>query len=317
MIHTVAVIGGSGFVGRATIEKLAQAGYQILVLCRNSDRAKYLKPMGRSGQITIVAGNALDDRALEAVLAPADAVVNMVGILAESRAQKFDVLQGELPQRIGRLAAKHNHQALVHLSAIGAGAGSASLYAQSKASGEAGLLRAFQKAIILRPSVIFGPRDNFFNRFATMAQIAPALPLPGGGHMRMQPVFVEDVASAIIAVLRTGKVDLKKEPEGCIYELGGPDVFSFRQLMALTLQYSERRRLLVPVPFAALAVGASVAGLLPNPPLTLDQLRLLKVDNVVAEGALKLADLGIVATCIDAVVPSYLARYRPGGLFRK
>ena len=135
--------------------------------------------------------------------------------------------------------------------------------------------------------------------------------------MRMQPVFVEDVASAIIAGLKTGSVDLKKEPEGCIYELGGPDVFSFRQLMALTLQYSERRRLLVPVPFAALAVGASVAGLLPNPPLTLDQLRLLKVDNVVAEGALKLADLGIVATCIDAVVPSYLARYRPGGLFRK
>ena len=317
MINTVAVIGGSGFVGRATIEKLAQAGYQILVLCRNSDRAKYLKPMGRSGQITIVAGNALDDRALEAVLAPADAVVNMVGILTESRAQKFDALQGELPQRIGRLAAQHNHQALVHLSAIGADAGSASLYAQSKASGEAGLLGAFQKAIILRPSVIFGPRDKFFNRFAAMAQIAPALPLPGGGHMRMQPVFVEDVASAIIAGLKTGRVDLKKEPEGCIYELGGPDVFSFRQLMALTLQYSERRRFLVPVPFAALAVGASVAGLLPNPPLTLDQLRLLKVDNVVAEGALKLADLGIVATCIDAVVPSYLARYRPGGLFRK
>ena len=313
----MAVIGGSGFVGRATIEKLAQAGYQILVLCRNSDRAKYLKPMGRSGQITIVAGNALDDRALETVLAPADAVVNMVGILAESRAQKFDALQGELPQRIGRLAARHNHQALVHLSAIGADAGSASLYAQSKASGEAGLLGAFQKAIILRPSVIFGPRDKFFNRFAAMAQIAPALPLPGGGHMRMQPVFVEDVASAIIAGLKKGRVDLKKEPEGCIYELGGPDVFSFRQLMALTLQYSERRRLLVPVPFAALAVGASVAGLLPNPPLTLDQLRLLKVDNVVAEGALKLADLGIVATCIDAVVPSYLARYRPGGLFRK
>ena len=317
MINTVAVIGGSGFVGRATIEKLAQAGNQIIVLCRNSDRAKYLKPMGRSGQITIVAGNALDNRALEAVLAPADAVVNMVGILAESGAQKFDALQSELPQQIGHLAARHNLQALVHISAIGADPESASRYAQTKAAGEAALLAEFQKAVILRPSVIFGPRDNFFNRFATMAQIAPALPLPGGGHMRMQPVFVEDVASAIIAGLRIGSADLKKEPERRIYELGGPDVFSFRQLMALTLQYSERRRLLVPVPFAALAVGASVAGLLPNPPLTSDQLRLLKVDNVVAEGALKLADLGIVATCIDAVVPSYLARYRPGGLFRK
>ena len=317
MIHTVTVIGGSGFVGRATIEKLAQTGYQIIVLCRNSDRAKYLKPMGRSGQITIVAGNALDDRVLEEVLAPADAVVNMVGILAESSAQKFDALQAELPQRIGRLAARHNHQALVHLSAIGADADSVSRYAQTKAAGEVGLLAAFPKAVILRPSVIFGPRDNFFNRFATMAQMAPALPLPGGGHMRMQPVFVEDVASAIIVGLGIGKTDLKKEPEGCIYELGGPDIFSFRQLMALTLQYCERRRLLLPLPFAALALGASVVGMLPNPPLTIDQLKLLKVDNVVAEGALKLADLGIVATCIDAVVPSYLARYRPGGLFRR
>ena len=205
----------------------------------------------------------------------------------------------------------------MHLSAIGADTGSASRYAQTKASGEAGLLAVFPKAVVLRPSVIFGPRDNFFNRFAAMAQIAPALPLPGGGHMRMQPVFVEDVALAIIAGLKNGSANLKKEPEGCIYELGGPDVFSFRQLMALTLQYIERRRFLVPVPFAALAVGASVAGILPNPPLTTDQLRLLKVDNVVAEKALKLADLGIVATCIDAVVPFYLARYRPGGLFRR
>ena len=135
--------------------------------------------------------------------------------------------------------------------------------------------------------------------------------------MRMQPVYVEDVASAILAGLGIGGADVKKQPEGRIYELGGPDVFSFRQLMALTLQYSQRRRLLVPVPFAALAVGARVTGLLPNPPLTTDQLRLLKLDNVVAKGALKLADLRIVATSIDAVVPSYLARYRPGGLFRK
>ena len=317
MIHTVAVIGGSGFVGRATIEKLAQAGKQVIVLCRNSDRAKFLKPMGRSGQITILAGNALDDSSLKAVLAPADAVVSMVGILAESGSQKFSSVQAELPQRIGQLAAYHHHQAVVHLSAIGADIGSASRYAQTKAVGEAGLKEAFPKAVILRPSVIFGPRDNFFNRFAAMAQIAPALPLPGGGHMRMQPVFVEDVASAIIAGLRIGGADLKKQPDGCIYELGGPDVYSFRQLMALTLQYSQRRRLLVPVPFGALALGAVVTGLLPNPPLTTDQLRLLKSDNVVAKGAFKLADLGIVPTSIDAIVPAYLARYRPGGLFRK
>ena len=317
MIQTVAVIGGSGFVGRATVEKLAQAGKQIIVLCRNSDRAKFLKPMGRIGQITIVAGDALDDSALESVLAPADAVVNMVGILSESNSQKFGALQAELPQRIGQMAARYQHQAVVHLSAIGANAQSASRYAQTKAVGEAGLKTKFPKAVVLRPSVIFGPRDNFFNRFAAMAQIAPALPLPGGGQMRMQPVYVENVALAILAGLEIGGADLKKQPGGRTYELGGPDIFSFRQLMALTLQYSQRRRLLVPVPFAALAVGARVAELLPNPPLTIDQLRLLKLDNVVAKGALALADLGIVATSIEAVVPSYLARYRPGGLFRK
>ena len=317
MINTVAVIGGSGFVGRATIEKLAQAGKQIIVLCRNSERAKFLKPMGRIGQITIVAGDALDDAALEGVLAPADAVVNMVGILAESGPQKFGALQAELPKRIGQMSTRHKHQAVVHLSAIGADAQSASRYAQTKAAGEAGLIAAFPDSVILRPSIIFGPRDNFFNRFATMAQIAPALPLPGGGHMRMQPVYVEDVASGILIALGIGRSDLKKQPQGRIFELGGPDVYSFRHLMALTLQHSQRRRLLVPVPFAALAMGARVFGLLPNPPITTDQLRLLKLDNVVAKGALKLADLGIVATSIDAVVPSYLARYRPGGLFRK
>jgi len=317
MIKTVAVIGGSGFVGRATIEKLAQAGKQVIVLCRNSDRAKFLKPMGRIGQITIVAGDALDNAALESVIAPADAVVNMVGILAETGAQRFDALQAVLPGRIGQFASKHDHQAVVHVSAIGAAATSPSLYARSKAAGETAIKAVFSDAVILRPSIIFGPRDSFFNRFATMAQIAPALPLPGGGHMRMQPVYVDDVATAILTGLGIGNQGLKKYPQGRIFELGGPDVLSFRELMELTLRYSQRRRVLVPVPFAALAIGAAVAGLLPNPPLTVDQLRLLKCDNVVGKAALKLADLGITATAIDAIVPSYLARYRPGGLFTK
>ena len=317
MVNTVAVIGGSGFVGRAVTEKLAQAGKQIIVLCRNSDRAKFLKPMGRIGQITIVAGDALDDAALSRVMAPADAAVNLVGILAESGAQRFDRLQGELPGRIGALAAQYDHRVVVHISAIGADAGSASRYAQTKAAGEAGLKVAFPNAVVLRPSIIFGPRDSFFNRFATMAQIAPALPLPGGGHMRMQPVYVEDVASAVIAALGLAGKKLKKSPEGCIYELGGPEICSFRQLMELTLRYSQRRRLLIPVPFSALKIGAAIAGLLPNPPLTIDQLRLLRLDNIVGKGALTLDDLGITATAIDAVVPGYLARHRPGGLFSK
>ena len=316
MINTVAVIGGSGFVGRATVERLARAGKQVIVLCRNSERAKYLKPMGNVGQITLVAGNALDEAVLDSVIRPADAVVNLVGILAEGGGQRFDELQAQLPERIGALATKHGLQSVVHVSAIGADSQSPSNYAKSKAAGEAGLRKAYSPAVILRPSIVFGPRDDFFNRFAAMAMIAPALPLPGGGKMRMQPVYVEDVVGAIMAGLGLGAGKLAKSPEGKIFELGGPDIFSFRQLMEITLLQIQRRRLLLSVPFFALSCGAAVAGLLPNAPITLDQVRLLKRDNVVDKAALTLADLGITATCVDAVLPTYLERYRPGGLFR-
>ncbi len=317
MINTVAVIGGSGFLGRTVIEKLAQAGKRVIVLCRNSDRAKFLKPMGRIGQITILSGDALDDEALEAVMTPADAVINMVGILAESGVQRFDTLQATLPKRVGQLANKYNHLAVVHVSAIGANTKSSSHYARSKAFGEAAIKSEFPNSVVLRPSIIFGPRDSFFNRFAKMAQILPVLPLPGGGHMRMQPVFVEDVAAAILVGLGIGKSKIKKSPKGCVYELGGPNIFTFRQLMELTLQYSQRSSLLISVPFAALTLGAFATGLLPNPPLTRDQVRLLKLDNIVTEGALNLDNLDIVPTALDAIVPGYLERYRPGGSFRK
>ena len=316
MIKTVAVIGGSGFVGRATVERLARAGKQVIVLCRNSERAKYLKPMGNVGQITLVAGNALDDAVLESVIRPVDAVVNLVGILAEGGGQRFDVLQAELPARIGALATKHDVKSLVHVSAIGADLKSPSHYAKSKAAGEAGLRKAYASAVILRPSIVFGPRDDFFNRFAAMAMIAPALPLPGGGKMRMQPVYVEDVVGAIMAGLGLAGGKLAKSPEGKIFELGGPDMFSFRQLMEITLLHIQRHRLLLPVPFFALSCGAAFAGLLPNAPITLDQVRLLKYDNIVDKEALTLADLSITPTCVDAVLPTYLERYRSGGLFR-
>jgi uncharacterized protein YbjT (DUF2867 family) len=315
MINTVAVIGGSGFVGRATVERLARAGKQIVVLCRNSERAKYLKPMGNVGQITLVAGNALDKTVLETVIKSADAVINLVGILAEGGGQKFEALQAGLPGRIGALAAAHDVKAVVHISAIGADANSPSQYAQSKAAGEANLLKAFPAAVVLRPSIVFGPRDDFFNRFAAMAMMAPALPLPGGGKMKMQPVYVEDVVSAIMASLGLGG-KLAKPAAGNIYELGGPEAYSFRRLMEITLRQIERRRLLVPVPFLALSCGAAFAGLLPNPPITRDQVRLLKCDNVVSKKARTLADLGVTATSVDMVLPSYLDRYRPGGLFR-
>ena len=317
MIDTVAVIGGSGFVGRATIEKLAKAGKKVIVLCRNSERAKFLKPMGQVGQIDLVAGDASDDKKLENVLSQAHAVVNMVGILAETRTQKFDRLQAQLPCKIGELASKYNHQAVVHLSAIGADHKSTSIYARTKAEGELLLKSSFPKAILLRPSIIFGTHDKFFNRFAAMAQVAPALPLPGGGEMKMQPVYVADVASAIVNAIGIGKVKLKRRPEGTVYELGGPDVFTFRQLMQLTLKYSQRKRLLVSVPFSVLTLGATFAELLPYPPLTRDQIRLLKLDNIVSDNARSLADIGVVPTSVEGTIPTYLARFRPGGLFRR
>ena len=316
MINTVAVIGGSGFVGRSTVERLARQQKRVIVLCRNVERAKYLKPMGNVGQITIVAGNVLDDVTLNSVIEPADAVVNLIGILAEGGGQRFDQLQGKLPGMIGACATRHKSKAVVHLSAIGADVESSSHYAKSKAAGEVNLLNAYSTAVILRPSIIFGPRDDFFNRFASMAMMAPALPLPGGGKMRMQPVYVEDVAGAIIAALGLTDKRLSKSPKGKIFELGGPDVHSFQHLMETVLFHIKRRRLLLPVPFSALSVGAVIAGLLPRPPITLDQVRLLKLDNIVSEGSLGLKDLGVSPTCLDAILPKYLNRFRPGGLLK-
>ena len=316
MINTVTVIGGSGFVGRSVVARLASEGRRVIVLCRNGERAKYLKPMGDVGQITIVAGNVLDDEVLKSVLEPADAVVNLIGILAEGKNQSFSQLQGELPGRIGALARLHDVNSVVHVSAIGADDASSSLYSKSKAAGEVALANAYPDSVILRPSIVFGPRDDFFNRFASMAMLAPALPLPGGGKIRMQPVYVEDVVSAIIVGLGVIKGKRLKSPKGKIYELGGPDIYSFRQLMEIVLLHIERRRFLLPIPFAALSCGALIAGLLPNPPITLDQVRLLKCDNVVGKEALEFSDLNLTPTCVDVVLPTYLDRYRPGGLFR-
>ena len=320
MDRTVAVIGGSGFVGRAIVEMLAREGARVIVLCRNAERAKFLKTMGVVGQVTPVAGNALSDEDLERVMGAADSVVNLVGILAEGGSQRFAALQGELPGRIGALAAQLGMKQVVHVSAIGANAESKSTYARSKAAGEAALHAAFPDAVILRPSIIFGPRDSFFNRFAGMAMMAPGLPLPGGGGMKMQPVYVGDVVDAVAIGLgfrKMPKGGKDKSVEGAIFELGGPDVFTFRELMKITLDAIGRRRLLVPVPLGAMSLGAMITGLLPNPPLTMDQVRLLAVDNVVGDEARGLADLGIVPTSVDAIIPGYLECFRPGGQFSR
>jgi len=306
---TISVIGGTGFIGRRIVEILAEEGARIKVLARNADRAKFLKPMGAVGQISILSGNALDEKALADVMAGADAVVNTIGILAETGRQRFAALQAELPGRIGRLATELGLKRVVHISAIGADAASDIRYAASKGQGEASLLKSFPKATMLRPSLVFGDGDGFFNRFARMAVLSPGLPVIGGGGNLVQPVFVGDVAAAVRAALA------KDSTAGQIYELGGPEQMRFRDVMAYILKEIRRRRLLIPVPYGVMMLAAIPLGILPEPPVTRDQLKQLKLDNIVGEKARGLADLGITPTPVGLIVPGYLERFRPGGRF--
>ena len=301
----ITVFGGTGFLGRHIVKRLAKAGYRLRIATRRPNEALFLKTNGTPGQIEIVQANIRDDASTEAALKGADGVVNAVGILFESGKQKFTALQAEGATRIAKAAKVEGVSAMVHVSAIGADAASASLYAQSKAAGEAGVTEALSAAHILRPSIVVGPEDDFFNRFAAMAMIAPALPLIGGGVTKYQPVSVFDVAAAVEACFAGA-------PAGR-YELGGPDVFSFKQLMEMLVAEIGRDRLLVPLPFAAAKIIATFAQFMPKPLLTPDQLILLRSDNVVADEAQGFADLGLTPEPIAGLLPSYLARFRPAG----
>lgn len=307
----VTVFGGSGFVGRHVVRALAKRGYRIRVAVRRPELTGHLQPLGRVGQIHAVQANLRHAGSVGAAMRDADAAVNLVGIMYERGRQRFSV-QSHGAESVALAAASHGVP-LVHLSAIGADAESASRYAQSKAEGERLVLAARPDAVIMRPSIIFGPEDSFFNRFAAMARMLPALPLIGGGATRFQPVFVGDVALAIAEA-----VDGKARP-GTIYELGGPEVRSFKQLMQSMLALIERKRLLLPIPFPVAKLQAAVLGLLPNPPLTTDQVELLKSDSVVSGEALReqrtLEGLGIKPTLMEAVLPTYLWRYRKAGQF--
>ena len=308
----VTVFGGSGFLGRHVVRALAHRGYRIRVAVRRPELAGYLGPMGRVGQIHAVQANLRYPPSVAAAMRDADAAVNLVGILFERGKQRFDAIQAAGAQAVA-LAAQAAGARLVHVSAIGADAQSDSRYARSKAEGEHRVLAAAPAATIMRPSIVFGPEDNFFNRFAALARVSPALPLPGGGHTRFQPVFVGDVAEAIARA-----VDGATKP-GAIYELGGPDVHTFRDLMTFILATIERQRLLVPTPFALLKVQAAFAQFLPNPPITPDQVEMLKHDNVVTEEARRdgrtIEALGIIPEVIEAIVPTYLWRFRKTGQF--
>jgi len=320
--QVVTVFGGSGFLGRYVVRALAPTGAAIRIACRRQREAMICKSMGDVGQIAPVPCNIRDDASVAAAVAGANTVINLTGILYERGAQTFDAVHREGAARIAAAAGQAGVERLIHVSAIGADLGSDSAYARSKAAGEEAVREAFPGATIMRPGLVFGAEDEFFNRFAMYARLAPVLPLIGGGHTKFQPVYVCDVAQAIVRAL----ADNGTRNE--IFELGGPRVTTFRELMELLLSTIHRRRLLIPVPFwaatakaalieAGLALPAAVVpGLTPPPPLTVDQVRLLRRDNIVGGEAGTLADLDIVPVSMEAILPSYLCRFRPGGGLR-
>ena len=308
----VTVFGGSGFLGRHIVRALCKRGYRVRVAVRRPDLAFYLQPAGRVGQIHAVQANLRHPGSVDAAVRDADAVVNLVGILFERGRQRFDAVQAFGAEACALSAAAHGAR-LVHVSAIGANEQSRSHYARSKAMGEKLVRAAVPGATILRPSIVFGPEDAFFNRFAAIARLAPALPLVGGGHTRFQPVFAGDVAAAVVAAIEG------RATPGAPYELGGPTVRSFKELMQYLLATIERRRMLIPIPFGIAKFQASFLQFMPKPLLTPDQVELLRSDNVVSEDAKRerrtFEGLNITPTAMEVIVPSYLVRFRKTGQF--
>jgi uncharacterized protein YbjT (DUF2867 family) len=309
----VTIIGGSGFIGRHIVRALARRGYRIRVACRRPDLAGHVQPLGTPGQIMPVQANVRFPASLDAVCDGAYAVINLTGILASRGAQNFEAIHVFGAEASAKAAKAAKTKVFVQMSALGAEPNSTSKYARTKAGGEAKAKAAFPGAIIVRPSIVFGPEDNFFNQFAALSRLAPGLPLIGGGKTKFTPLFVGDLAEAIATLVDRG------EASGQTFEFGGPEVFTFKQLMEFTLATIGRKRLLVPVPWVIAKIMGTVMGYLPGAPLTADQVELLKTDNVVSDAANSegrdLASLGITAQGILGIVPSYLYRYRKAGQF--
>lgn len=315
MSRLVTIIGGSGFVGRYIARRLAKDGWRVRVAVRRPNEALFVRPYGVPGQVEPVACNIRDDASVRAVIRGADAVVNCVGTFRKGGKNNFDAVQVEGAGRVARIAAAEGVARLVQISSIGADVASDSHYSRTKGEGEAAVLAAFPGAVILRPSVIFGTEDQFFNRFAAMTRMGPVLPVVGA-NTRFQPVHVDDVAQAAVK-------GVEGDAAPGIYELGGPDVDTFRGLMGRMLKVIQRRRAVVNLPFLVARImgfgfdmiEAVTLGLIENKMITRDQVRSLARDNVVAPGAKGLADLGITPTAMEAVLPEYLWRYRPSGQY--
>jgi NADH dehydrogenase len=311
----VTVFGGSGFLGRNVVRALCKRDYRVRVGVRRPELSGHLQPVGRVGQIHAVQANVRYPASVEAAMRDSHVAINLVGILASSGAQTFDAVQVKGAETIAKAAAAVG-ASMVHVSAIGADENSPSHYARAKAAGEKAVLAALPSATIMRPSIVFGPEDEFTNRFAALARLAPALPLIGGGNTKMQPVYVGDVATAI-----ADAVDGKAKP-GATYELGGPEVLSFREIIELILGITDRKRMLVSLPFGLARLQASFLQFAPGAlKLTPDQVELLRSDNVVSEAAkaagLTLEGLGVTPDSLEAIAPQYLWRFRPSGQFQR
>ncbi|WP_426124697.1 complex I NDUFA9 subunit family protein [Pararhizobium sp. PWRC1-1] len=312
----VTVFGGSGFVGRHVVRALAKRGFRIRVAVRRPDLAGFLQPLGNVGQISFVQANLRYRKSVDAAVQGSDHVVNCVGILFEAGRNTFDSVQ-DFGARAVAEAARGAGATLTHVSAIGANANAESLYARSKGRAEKAILETVPDAVILRPSIVFGPEDGFFNKFAEMARFSPVLPLVGGGNTAFQPVYVTDVAEAVAKSVE-GKV-----AKGRIYEIGGPDVLTFKNCLEILMKTIDRKRTLLPIPFGIASMIGSVASMVPfiAPPLTVDQVTLLKSDNIVSAKAQTegrtLQAFGIEPTSVEAVLPSYVVRYRPQGQYTR
>jgi len=306
----VTVFGGSGFIGRYIVERLAREGARVRVAVRRPNEALFLKPLGELGQIQLMAANLKNEASVRRAIRGADAVINLVGILYNSGGQTFEALQAEGAGLVARVASEEGVQHMVHMSALGATHASDSRYARTKAMGEDAVLTAFPKATVLRPSVVIGAEDGFYNRFAKLVKMFPILPIPGA-DTKFQPVYVDDVAAAAVIASRGGDAF-----EGKTFELGGPQAMSLRALLQDMMDRIGTHRPIIRVPWGLAMLQATFMQMLPNPPLTRDQVTLLRSDNIVSEGAEGFEAFGITPTGIAGVLPRYSQQYKPKGQFR-
>jgi len=305
------IFGASGFIGRHLIRRLTKKDFRIIAATRSPYLHGYLKPLGNPGQIDLEKVNLFDEERLRILVKSSDIVINLVGILYETKKQKFEDIHAKFPDLLSKLCSELNIKKLVHISALGINEIVSSQYMQSKLKGEKNIINNFNRSVILRPSVIFGPEDKFFNQFASIAEFFPVLPLIGGGLTYFQPIYVGDIAKSIMAVLEKEKINNN------IFELGGPQIFTFKELMKILLKEINKKRFLVPIPFLFAKFQAKILQLLPKPLLTTDQVEMLKYDNIVTNKYPTLKDLKINPKTIESVLPNYIWRFRKGGQFVK